>query len=169
MARSLHRTTLAMASFALAAVCWKPLAQPAPLIVWNASDSISKGFYWVEKRAPEINEFAVLKPPPWAAIIADQRGYLPKNAWLLKPVVASERIVCRFGNTVFVDGFVVAKALKRDKSGRALPVWKGCKLLRENEVLVLSKHRDSFDSRYFGPVSARLIIGTAKPLIILGK
>jgi conjugative transfer signal peptidase TraF len=169
MARNFRRTTLAMASCALAMLSWKPFVDPLPKLVWNDSDSIPKGFYWVEKRPPAINEIAILKPPEWAAVIADQRRYLPKNAWLLKPIAASEGTVCRFGEYIFLDGFVVAKALKNDKSGRALPVWKGCKLLGEREVFVLSKHRDSFDSRYFGPVSMGLIIGTAKPLIILGK
>ncbi|MFN0190558.1 MAG: S26 family signal peptidase [Aestuariivirga sp.] len=163
------RATFAAASCGLAMLSWKPFFNPLPMLVWNASDSVSKGLYWVENRAPMIHEIAVLKPPSWASAIADQRGYLPKNAWLLKPVAASKGIVCRFGSYVFLDGFVVAKAVKRDKSGRALPVWKGCKEVREREVLVLSTHRDSFDSRYFGPVSASLIIGTAKPLIILGK
>ncbi|MFN0190975.1 MAG: S26 family signal peptidase [Aestuariivirga sp.] len=169
MARKLRCGTLAVASCGLAMLSWKPFFDPLPVLVWNASDSVSKGLYWVENRAPMIREIAVLKPPSWASAIADQSGYLPKNGWLLKPVAASDGTVCRFGNDVFLDGFVMAKALKQDKSGRSLPVWKDCKQLRENEVFVISWHRDSFDSRYFGPVSTRLIIGTAKPLIILGK
>jgi conjugative transfer signal peptidase TraF len=169
MARKLRRTTLAIASIALAMMAWKPLFDTVPVFIWNASNSVPKGMYWIENRVPEIKEIAVLKPSAWASAIADQRGYLPKNAWLLKPVVASEGTVCRFGTHVFLDGFVIAKALNRDKSGRALPVWKGCKPLGESEVFVLSKHPDSFDSRYFGPVSTSLIIGTAKPFIALGK
>jgi type IV secretory pathway protease TraF len=169
MARKLRRTTLAMASCALAILSWKPVFDPLPLMVWNASDSVPEGIYWIENRLPEIKEIAILKPPEWVSVIAVQQGYLPKNAWLLKPVAASEGTVCRFGKYIFLDGFVIAMALKQDKSGRSLPVWKGCKLLGGREVFVLSKHRDSFDSRYFGPVSMGLIVGTAKPWIILGK
>jgi conjugative transfer signal peptidase TraF len=169
MARKLRLTTFAVASCGLAMLSWKPLVDPVPWIMWNTSDSVSKGLYWVEHRAPRIDEIAVLKPPVWASAIADQRGYLPKNAWLMKPVVATTGPVCRFGNSVFFDGFFVAKALKHDKFGRALPVWKGCELLRANEVFLLSQHRDSFDSRYFGAVSTDLIVGTAQPLIVLGK
>lgn len=169
MARKMRRAVFAVASCGLAMLSWKPFFDPLPMLVWNASDSVSNGLYWVEYRAPNISEIAVLKPPLWASAIADQRRYLPKNAWLLKPVAASEGTVCRFGNYVFLDGIVVARALKRDKFGRVLPVWSGCKLLREEEVFVLSRHLDSFDSRYFGPVGGGLIIGTAKPLIILGK
>jgi type IV secretory pathway protease TraF len=169
MARKLRRTTLAMASCALAMMSWKPLFDPSPLIVLNASNSVPRGIYWIENRLPDIKEIAVLKLPEWVSVIADQRRYLPKNTWLLKPVAASEGTVCRFGVYVFLDGFPLAKALKQDKSGRSLPVWKGCKQLRENEVFVLSRHRDSFDSRYFGPVGTGLIIGTAESLITVGK
>ncbi len=169
MAWTSRRSTLAMASIAFAMMSWKPLFNPVPMIIWNASNSVAKGLYWVENRQPKARDIAVLRPPMWALAIAVQSGYLPKNAWLLKPVAASNGTACRFGTYVFLDGYIVVKALKRDKAGRVLPVWNGCKLLRDDEVFVLSKHRDSFDSRYFGPVNTDLIIGTAKPLIILGK
>jgi conjugative transfer signal peptidase TraF len=169
MTRNLRRTTFGVVSCALVSLWWKPLINPTPIIVWNVSDSVPKGLYRIAKRPPAIDEIAVLKPPAWVGIVADRRNYLPKNVWLLKPVVASHGIVCRFNLFVFVDGILVAKALKRDKAGRAMPTWTGCDRLRSDQLFVLSKHRDSFDSRYFGPVSARLVIGTAKPLIILGK
>jgi conjugative transfer signal peptidase TraF len=148
---------------------WKPVINSTPIIVWNASDSIPKGLYWIAKRPPAIDEIAVLKPPAWAERIANQRRYLPKNAWLLKPVAASGGVVCRFNLFVFLDGILVAKALKRDKAGRVMPTWRGCNRLRWDQLFVLSKHRNSFDSRYFGPVSTSLVIGTAKPLIVLSK
>jgi conjugative transfer signal peptidase TraF len=169
MARNLRRTTLAMASCGLVFLGWKPLINPTPIIVWNASDSIPKGLYWIAKRHAAINEIAVLKLPEWAEIIADQRNYLPKDAWLLKPVAASDGIVCRFDDHVFVDGKLVATALSRDKAGRILPSWKGCHQLQSGQLFVLSKHRNSFDSRYFGSVSGHVVIGTARPLIILRK
>jgi conjugative transfer signal peptidase TraF len=157
------------ASGAVAMLLWKPIFDPLPVIVWNASRSVSVGFYIIERRTPLEGEIAILKPPAWAANVADQRGYLPKNAWLLKPVVATGGVVCRLGRHVFVDGKLVAAALNHDKFGRALPTWKGCHRLQSDQLFVLSKHRDSFDSRYFGPVSTSLIIGTAKPLIIVGN
>jgi len=151
--------------FAITVLAFRPLIDPLPRLIWNASDSIPKGLYVVANQAPAIGDIAVLKLPEWALIIADQRRYLPRNAWLLKPVAASNGdIVCRFGLYIFVNGKIVATALKQDKSGRDLPLWKGCKTLRVTEIFVLSKHRDSFDGRYFGSASIDLVIGTAKPL-----
>ena len=138
---------------------------PLPRLIWNASKSVPIGFYWIEKRSPHVGEIAVLKPPEWVQLIADERNYLPRFAWLLKPVVATNRaIVCRFAHLIFVNGKLVARAHLHDKLGRILPTWKGCKALRSSQVFLLSKHRDSFDSRYFGPVNTALIIGTAKGL-----
>ena len=156
--------------FSIIALAFKPLIHPLPLLIWNASNSVPVGLYAVERRVPKVGEIAVLKLPEWASIITGQRRYLPQDAWLLKPVTASGGdIVCRFGLFVFINGKIVATALKHDKSGRDLPVWKGCKTLRATEIFVLSKHRDSFDGRYFGSVNFDLVIGTAKPLIILSK
>jgi len=153
--------------FAIIALAFKPLIDPLPRLIWNSSDSISRGLYVVANQAPSVGNIAVLKLPEWASIIADKRQYLPRNAWLLKPVVAiNGDIVCRFGSFVFINGRLVAKALEHDKSGRNLPIWRGCRKLRTYEMFVLSKHRESFDSRYFGSVNDVSVIGTAKPLIL---
>ena len=139
--------------------------KPLPRLIWNASESVPIGLYWIEYRQPNLDEIAVLKPPEWVQLIADQRHYLPNFAWLLKPVVAMNgAIICRFGRMIFDNGKLVARAHLQDKLGRNLPTWKGCKVLRSSQVFLLSKHRDSFDGRYFGPVDRALIIGTAKRL-----
>ena len=138
---------------------------PLPRLIWNASESVPIDFYWIEKRSPHVGEIAVLKPPEWVQLIADERHYLPNFAWLLKPVVATNgAIICRFGRMIFDNGKLVARAHLHDKLGRILPTWKGCKALRSDQVFLLSKHIDSFDGRYFGPVDTALIIGTAKRL-----
>ena len=157
---------LAAATALIAVVALEPL----PRLIWNASDSVPKGLYVVRRIAPRVGEIAVLKLPDWAALLADQRRYLPRNAWLLKPVRAvGGTIVCRFGRYIFIDGKLVAKALAVDKSDRPMPVWRNCRTLKMVEYFLFSRPPDSFDGRYFGPVDGSLIIGTAHPLIIIGK
>ena len=152
---------LLMAILLVTVIALKPL----PRLIWNASESVPIGLYWIEYRQPNLGEIAVLKPPEWVQLITDERNYLPNFAWLLKPVVATNRaIICRFGRLIFVNGNLVARAHLHDKLGRILPTWKGCKALRSDQVFLLSKHIDSFDGRYFGPVDTALIIGTAKRL-----
>ena len=131
-------------------------------IIWNASDSVPIGWYWVEKSQPKIGEIAVVRPPDWVRLYASSRGYLPDKVWLLKPVFAnSGAVVCRFGIYIFVDGKLVARAKKSDRQQRFLPVRKGCRTLKAHEVFLLAKPKNSFDGRYFGPISSDLIIGTA--------
>ena len=171
--RSPTKTVLAVIAITLAtaiALIAVVALEPLPRLIWNASDSVPKGLYVVRRVAPRVGEIAVLKLPDWAASLAEQRRYLPRNTWLLKPVRAvGGAIVCRFGHYVFVDGIPVSTALFSDKSGRQLPVWGGCRTLKAVEYFLLSKHPDSFDGRYFGPVDNSLIIGTAHSLIIIGK
>jgi type IV secretory pathway protease TraF len=136
--------------------------RPFPLVIWNASDSVPIGFYFVSKRQPQIGEIAVIVPPDWVRLYASSRGYLPFDVWLLKPVFSSSgSVVCRFGTHVFVDGKHVARAKILDGQKRLLPVWKGCRTLNLEEIFVLAKPKNSFDSRYFGPIKRSDAIGTA--------
>jgi len=65
---------------------------------------------------------------------------------------------------VTINGRVVARAKTADQAGRPLPFWSGCFRLAPTDVFVLSQDPDSFDSRYFGPVQRRHIVGTAVPV-----
>jgi conjugative transfer signal peptidase TraF len=139
--------------------------QPLPRIIWNASKSIPVGFYVVIRRQPKLGEIALISPPEWVKEFASLRSYLPKEAWLLKPVVAMDAaVVCRLGSVIFVDGRPMARAKLFDAKHRSLPTWKGCRALEFDEVFVLAKPKDSFDSRYFGPINRSHIAGTAIPL-----
>ena len=161
---------LAMTAIGLIFLAAKPFINPLPLVIWNASKSVPIGWYFVAKRQPKMGEIAVIKPADWVQIYASTRGYLPQNVWLLKPIVAAHpSIICRFGSHVFVNGKQVATAKLADKMHRVLPVWKGCSVLTSTQYFVLGHHRDSFDSRYFGPVEEKQVVGTAFSLARLFK
>jgi conjugative transfer signal peptidase TraF len=170
MTKKNNKIMLAMATIGIAFLAVKPLINPLPLVIWNASESVPIGLYLVAKRQPKLGEIAVIKPTDWVQIYASSRGYLPQNMWLLKPIYAVHpSIICRFGSHVFVSGKQVVKAKIADKMHRVLPVWKGCKLLKPTQYFVLGRHRDSFDSRYFGPVDKSQVVGTAFPLVRMFK
>lgn len=150
------------AALALAFLTTKPILNPSPILIWNASESVPVGWYFVAKRQPVIGEIAVIRPAEWVRTYASTRGYLPQKVLLLKPVLAaSPSMICRFGPYVFVDGKHVSKAKIMEKDRRFLPVWKGCKTLKQTQYFVLGRRRDSFDSRYFGPIDGGQVIGTA--------
>jgi conjugative transfer signal peptidase TraF len=140
-----------------------PLAiPPRPLLMWNASPSVPVGLYRVTPASTRVGDLVVLRLPSLMAAFAAGRGYLPRTAYLLKPVAAiAGDLVCRFGAQVFVRGRFAARAALADHGGNPMPAWHGCRVLRSGEVFVLAHHPASFDSRYLGPLDATAIVGSA--------
>ena len=85
---------------------------------------------------------------------------------MLKRIVAlAGARVCRSGRAILVDGLPMGEALPNDRRGRALPVWRGCRVLAGGDVFLMNRRsRDSLDGRYFGPLPLRAIVGGADPL-----
>jgi conjugative transfer signal peptidase TraF len=136
-----------------------------PLIVWNASSSVPIGFYKIERRQPRRGDLALVKLPSKIADWAVARGYLPSSAYLLKPVTAigGDR-VCRIGRAILVRSRFVGSTANTDAAGRAMPHWHGCRALKSGELFVASSAPDSFDSRYFGPVTSSNALGAASSI-----
>ncbi|CAI2932226.1 S26 family signal peptidase [Aminobacter niigataensis] len=145
-----------------------PALTPMPIkLMWNASASAPIGFYTIDFDGPfEATDLvAVDAPEPLATFLAT-RGYLPKGVPLLKRVLGvSGQTVCRSNLTITVDGVEIGAALERDRIGRDLPVWQGCRRIHTGEVFLMNwQVRDSLDGRYFGLTSTDRIIGHAVPL-----
>jgi len=161
------RGPLALLAGSLAAMGWATIATSPPRLIYNASDSVPVGWYRISPAtslAP--GDLVLVHLPPEVRSLAAQRGYLPANVPLLKTVAAmAPQQVCVKGNQVRIDGDLVAKRLRWDRKGRALPAWRGCRRLVGDELFLLSTaNPESFDSRYFGPVSAEAVLGQAQPL-----
>lgn len=138
------------------------LRSGAPRFVWNASSSVPLGLYRVDTGPVRRGDLVLIRPPPAAAELAHQRGYLPKSTYLIKFLWATPGDqVCRFGIYVLVRGMFVVRALPRDSLGRRMPVWRGCRTLRSDEFFVLAQDPQSFDSRYFGLVPVTAVMGRA--------
>jgi conjugative transfer signal peptidase TraF len=137
------------------------------VLVWNASASAPIGLYAVHPAGTlAVSEFAVVTPPAPLARFLNARGYLPSGVPLVKRVAALPgQRVCRRGASITVDGDVVATARARDRFGRPLPSWQGCRRIVAGDVFLLNRHLDSLDGRYFGPLPAYSIVGQAVPLL----
>ena len=157
---------LALATCSLIALSWTTLSTSPPRLVYNASDSVPIGWYRIAPvGALAAGDLALVHLPPAAMAFAVQRGYLPAHVPLLKTVAAlPPQNVCVRGDRVLVDGRIVARRLHRDRQGRALPAWQACRRLVGDELFLLSTNPESFDSRYFGPVTTNAVIGRAQPL-----
>jgi conjugative transfer signal peptidase TraF len=157
------------AYFATMATVITALIHPAPRLIWNASASVPVGLYRMQPvRTPNVGDLVAVAPPKWLAGYLAERHYLPLGTPLLKHVaaIAGQR-VCRTGVRITVDGRHLGNAQPRDRSGRALPVWQGCRRVPRGAVFLMNhKVPDSFDGRYFGLLPAATIIGDLTPLWI---
>ncbi len=137
------------------------------MFTWNASASVPIGLYRVlpEDHLDVADLVAVTPPEPIAKFLADH-NYLPRGVPLLKHVLGLPgQTVCRMRLDVLIDGIVMATARERDRRGRPLPDWQGCRMITEDHVFLMNwQSADSLDGRYFGPLSAASIIGRAVPL-----
>ena len=145
-----------------------PALTPMPIkLIWNASASAPIGFYTIEFDGPfEVTDLVAVDTPEQIAELMATRGYLVRGVPLLKRVLGvSGQTVCRTNLTITVDGVEAGDALERDRLGRPLPVWQGCRRIATGEVFLMNwQVEDSFDGRYFGIISTDLIIGHAIPL-----
>jgi len=180
--RSRLRARLVLAGLSacgLAALAWASFVHPLPRLTYNPSDSVAVGWYRVDpldhrtsslprSLAPSlrVGSIVLVPLPAEAAALAAQRGYLPTRIPLLKRVGAiAPQEVCIAGGIVRIDGVPSATVLPADRMGRPLPSWQQCCRLRPGELFLLSvTNPASFDSRYFGPVSAAAVIGVARPV-----
>lgn len=151
------------AGIALVGLC--TIARPQPLIVWNATVSAPTGLYRVVSGAPERGDFILVRISDPVAKLAAIRDYLPAGVPLIKQVAAGAGDdVCAFDGAIIVNGEIVARQHEVDRAGRPLPRWNECRELLQGELFLLTKASDSFDSRYFGPVTRAQMIGRLVPL-----
>lgn len=143
------------------------IASFAPRLIWNASASTPVGFYMIgDVGHLDVTDLvAVDAPEPLATFLYDG-DYLPRGVPLLKRVAALPgQRVCRTALAITVDGVPIGDALDRDRRGRPLPVWQGCRLVANGELFLMNwQVRDSLDGRYFGTLPATAVIGRATPL-----
>jgi conjugative transfer signal peptidase TraF len=141
---------------------------PTPTkLIWNASASAPIGFYTVQPASRlEVPELVAVDPPEPLTRFMAERGYIARGVPLLKRALGLPgQRVCRSGRTITVDHVEMGDALDRDRIGRDLPVWQGCRVIADGEIFLMNwEVRDSLDGRYFGPIPASSVIGRATPL-----
>jgi conjugative transfer signal peptidase TraF len=143
----------------------------SPILVWNASASAPIGLYRIKAGAhPRIGEFVLVKPEPALQTFITLRGYLPPKIPLIKRVAAlSGDEICRHDQAILVTNIHVADALFFDSAGRKMPVWRGCVILKSDEVFLLNAPENSLDGRYFGATKMNDVIGVANPVFVWEK
>lgn len=148
-----------------------------PLYTINTSPSLPIGLYRVVSEArPGIGDLVLVCLPLNVAAFARARGYLVRGRCASGAEPLGKRIAAAAGDTVAVTsaGLVIngcaipsTAPLQFDSRGRALPRLTGYRrVLQVGELwLVAAGHPRSFDSRYFGAVSSRLVINVVHPVL----
>ena len=163
---------LAATAFGVSALALPLAINPSPRVIWNASASVPIGLYFVGPVTRfQVDDLVVVRPPEDVAAFLAKGGYLPRGVPLLKRVLAlPAQTICRIGRTITVDSVAVGDARERDSHGRALPVWRGCRVVANGDVFLMNRQSgDSFDGRYFGPLPATSVVGRAQPIWIVGE
>lgn len=155
-----------VAGAGLVALAAPVLLDPAPRLVWNATDSAPIGLYQIAPgAAPRVGDHVLVWPPQEARALAARRGYLPFNVPMIKTVAAMDgALVCGAGAHITIDGKAAVLRRATDRQGRSLPWWSGCERLSRHRIFLINPAPDSFDGRYFGPADTASVIGRATPL-----
>ena len=165
MTRFARNLVLSVSGISVAAIGIASLGSFPTKLVWNGSASAAVGLYRVEKRDPELGDYALVKPNERLAQFIFGRGYLPPDVPLLKRIAALPGDeICRENERIFINKIVVAEALLTDSFGRKMPEWSGCFTLKSDEVFLLNAPEKSLDGRYFGATKRADIIGIAAPI-----
>ncbi len=154
-------------SFVVLAIAGRSSVSITPKLIWNASASAPIGLYTMRTGADlRVTDLVAVDVPEPLVSFLKHREYLPRGVPLMKRIAALPgQTACRNGSSVSVDTIAMGEALARDRRGRELPVWQGCRTLRSSEIFLMNWDvRDSLDGRYFGPIPKNSIIGRALPL-----
>jgi conjugative transfer signal peptidase TraF len=161
----MRRRIAVLGAVGLAALAASAFVSKRPCLVWNTTASTPLGLYVIVRRPPRPGDLVLLDPPSNVRALALRRGYVTQQSLLIKPVAAAGgNRVCRVGFTVWISGHKVATARIADAQRRPLPTWRGCHVLHSTQIFVLGRSSDSFDSRYFGVIAARRVVGIAVPI-----
>jgi len=142
------------------------LAAPQPLFLINTSPSEPKGLYVRSPLSPDVGRLVAFHvPPAGRAYVAAHMPQIGKGGVLKALVGGPGSQLCADDGVLRLDGRALGPIHARDRAGRALPQWRGCRMLRPGEYAVFSgRITNSLDSRYYGPVRDADLIGVFEPL-----
>jgi conjugative transfer signal peptidase TraF len=137
--------------------------QNTPLLIWNITSSLPKGFYKIEPGYTYGDIVAFDIPENFRSLV-QERGWIPLYDRLLKRVVGRVGdTICIHQTDITLNGEWFGKTSLSDSKGRPMPQLDGCHTVQAGHVWVMLKDNPlSLDSRYFGEVDEATIYGKAR-------
>lgn len=166
------RFILALAAVVAAALTAAALTAPRDLVLYNHSPSVPEGLYLRTGAPVTVGAFVTVRARDVAPEQAHRRGFEDTTDRFIKRVAAvGGARVCSDGRRLVVgsdgdgvgddgdDRRAVAIRVVDVRADQSTHGWRGCRVLDAGEVLLLGDTEDSFDGRYWGPISTQLIEG----------
>ena len=157
--------TLIATGFGITVLAVMSCLRPQVLLLYNYTDSLPHGFYFVEKRdVYKRGDMVVFPVPRSVRSLVNERQWLHEKGFLMKPLIGVKGdSVCTKRNRFRVGGNDFGGIQLHDEQGLPLPRYSVCGVLKEGFLVGVEGMSNSFDSRYFGPVPERYVIGVAIP------
>jgi conjugative transfer signal peptidase TraF len=138
-------------------------------IFYNYTESLPRGFYIrVPGEEPiKKGDLIAFVPPQTAKKIIDERKYLKPDYYLLKRVIGVPGdSIDTSKDHLIINHRPTGEFLSHDKEGRPISKYSFSGCLKKGEYYTgIPEKKNSFDSRYFGPVSKKNIIGKIRLLL----
>lgn len=143
----------------------------------NLSGSIPPGLYRTADGLPERGTTVLACLPSDIATFARRRGYVPTGSCEDGSAPVGKVVAATAGDTVeistrgvSVNGRLLRNSapLRHDSKGRGLPVLTVApQVVPPAEIWLVSPYSpQSFDSRYFGPISASRVVSRIEPVLV---
>lgn len=144
---------------------WATASSFGGWLLYNPSPSMPPGFYWRTERHMGRGAIVTVRARDAAPGYAALRGFAdPSDRFIKRVVGISGDVVCAHGRNITLNATPIVTREVRDRAGRELPSWSGCRTLTEREFFLLGDSADSFDGRYWGVVDLQQIEGVWRPL-----
>jgi conjugative transfer signal peptidase TraF len=134
-------------------------------LIYNHTPSVPTGWYVRSSREIARGTLVTVHAQDVAPDYAEARNFTDAGDRFVKRIAANDGdSVSADGDAIRINDRTVAHRAMHDSQGRALPHWSGCRTLGAGDVFLMGDTPDSFDSRYFGPVSANDVEGVWRKL-----
>jgi signal peptidase I len=157
-------------------IVWTAVICIIPVIILDAigfkvaiqpTESMPKGIYRI--LPPEHihkGDIVIFEFPESVAHMKSRMWVPSESGLLMKPVqgVLNDQITVTT-DSVYINDIYFGEVKTQDRQELPLPIFKGRHLIKKDFYFVASRHKNSFDSRYFGLITRSTIQGIAKPIL----
>lgn len=140
---------------------------PKQRFMMNLTDSVPVGLYLMHYDSSiGVGDLVAFPPIGNVGEMMRSRNYISDSTPLIKIVagVQGDEFCIDSNRNFIINGKTFGVALDADSKGQPLPRINGCATVGSEDVLVVGHSHRSFDSRYFGTVSKKIITAKLSPI-----